>query len=178
LGKGEVDVQTESDDLRLDPDRWGPLWSALIHVVRNAVDHGLETAHERHDAGKPERGLIRFSARRQAESFRLELSDDGRGVDWARVRELCHERGRPADTPADLVAALLSSGFSTKSEVTETSGRGVGLAAVADAVRELSGVIAIESEANKGTRWVLTFPMAFAAPSPGDGAETQSSSAR
>jgi HPt (histidine-containing phosphotransfer) domain-containing protein len=170
LGKGDVHVQTESDDLRLDPDRWGPLWSALIHVVRNAVDHGLEAAPERRAAGKSERGRLRLSARRQAESFRLEISDDGRGVDWARVRELCHARGKPADTPADLTDALLSPGFSTKDEVTETSGRGVGLAAVAYAVRELSGAVSIESDAKQGTSWVLTFPFAFAARSPSDGA--------
>ncbi|MEO6601640.1 MAG: ATP-binding protein [Polyangiaceae bacterium] len=165
LGKGDLDIQTESDDLRLDPHRWGPLWSALIHVVRNAVDHGLEPAHERHAAGKPDRGQLRFSARCVGESLRLELSDDGRGVDWERVRELCQARGTPTDTRTDLVNALLSSAFSTKTEVTETSGRGVGMAAVAYAVRELSGVVAVESEARHGTCWVLTFPLAVPAPS-------------
>lgn len=169
LGKGDLDVQTESDELRLDPHRWGPLWSALIHVVRNAVDHGLESTDERHAVGKPDRGQLRFSARRVGESLRLELSDDGRGVDWERVRELCQARGRPSSTRDDLASALLSPDFSTKTEVTETSGRGVGMAAVAYAVRELAGVIAVESEAQHGTRWVLTFPLTLPAPSPSRG---------
>ena len=158
MGKGALDVQIEADGSRLDPERWGALWSALVHVVRNAVDHGLEPPREREAIGKPERGRVRLSGQRVAEGYRLELSDDGRGVDWARVRSVCIARGRPADSRDDLVNALLSTGFSTRSEATEMSGRGVGLAAVAQAVRELSGAISLESDAGVGTRWVLTFP--------------------
>lgn len=163
LGKGELDVQIEADGSRLDPERWGPLWSALVHVVRNAVDHGLEPPRERQAIGKPERGRMRLSGQRIAEGYRLELSDDGRGVDWTRVQSLCLARGRPAASRDDLVNALLSTGFSTRNEVTETSGRGVGLAAVAQAVRELSGAVSIESDAGKGTRWLFTFPSAAVA---------------
>lgn len=163
MGKGALDVQVDTDASRLDPERWAPLWSALVHLVRNAVDHGLEPAREREAAGKPERGRIRLSAHRISEGYRLELSDDGRGVDWARVRSLCVARGRPAATREDLVEALISTGFSTRTEVTETSGRGFGLAAVAEAVRELSGVISLESEAGRGTHWAFTFPQAIVA---------------
>jgi len=160
MGKGALDVQIDTDSSRLDPERWAPLWSALVHVVRNAVDHGLEPPREREAVGKPERGRIRLSAHRVSEGYRLELSDDGRGVDWARVRSLCLARGRPAASRDDLVKALLSTGFSTRSDVTETSGRGVGMAAVAEVVGGLSGAIAIESDAGRGTRWVFTFPQA------------------
>jgi two-component system chemotaxis sensor kinase CheA len=163
MGKGALDVQVDTDSSRLDPERWAPLWSALVHVVRNAVDHGLEAPREREAIGKPERGRIRLSAHRVSEGYRLELSDDGRGVDWARVRSLCLARGRPAASRDDLVKALLSTGFSTRSDVSEISGRGVGLAAVAEAVRGLSGAISIESDAGTGTRWVFTFPPAVVA---------------
>jgi len=160
MGKGALDVQVDTDSSRLDPERWAPLWSALVHVVRNAVDHGLEPPREREAIGKPERGRLRLSAHRVSEGYRLELSDDGRGVDWARVRSLCVARGRPAASRDDLVKALLSTGFSTRSDVSETSGRGVGMAAVAEAVRELSGAISVESDTGRGTQWVFTFPQA------------------
>jgi two-component system chemotaxis sensor kinase CheA len=166
MGKGALDVQVDTDSSRLDPERWAPLWSALVHVVRNAVDHGLEPPREREANGKPERGRIRLSAHRLTEGYRLELSDDGRGVDWARVRSLCLARGRPAASREDLVKALLSTGFSTRNDVTETSGRGVGLAAVSEAVRGLSGDILLESDAGSGTRWVFTFPEAVVAGEP------------
>jgi two-component system chemotaxis sensor kinase CheA len=162
MGKGALDVQVDTDSARLDPERWAPLWSALVHVVRNAVDHGLEPPREREAVGKPARGRIRLSAHRVSEGYRLELSDDGRGVDWVRVQNLCLARGRPAASRADLVNALLSTGFSTRSDVTELSGRGVGLAAVAEAVRALSGAISLESDAGSGTRWVFTFPQVVA----------------
>jgi len=161
LGRGAIDVQIEADDFRLAPEVWEPLWSALVHVIRNAVDHGLEPASDRVAAGKPARGRLRLSAQRLAEGYRLELSDDGRGVDWASVRSLCLSRGRRAESRQDLLEALLSHGFSTKREITETSGRGVGLAALAVVVRERSGLIELESEAGQGTSWVLTFPRAL-----------------
>jgi len=163
LGKGAIEVTVEADDLRLDPARWEPLWAALVHVVRNAVDHGLEPVAERVGAGKTGPGCVRLCARRLADGYRLELSDDGRGVDWARVRSVCLARGRSAESGEDLIEALLSDGFSTKSEITETSGRGVGLSALAAVVRDLAGGIAMESDTGRGTSWVLTFPRAFAA---------------
>lgn len=123
LGKGAIDVRVEADDLRLDPTRWDPLWSALIHVLRNAVDHGLEPAVERAALGKSERGCVGLKAQRSAQNCRLVLSDDGRGVDWPQVRSLCLSRKLPADSRRDLVDALLSHGFSTRPEVTEMSGR-------------------------------------------------------
>jgi HPt (histidine-containing phosphotransfer) domain-containing protein len=162
MRKGDLDVEIESDDVRLDPERWAPLWSALIHLVRNAVDHGLEGPEQRRQLGKPERGRLRFVARRAGQGFRLEIVDDGRGIDWQHVQRLCEAQARPVRSRPELVQALLSPGFSTRSEVTETSGRGWGLAAVDSVVRDLGGTLDVESEPSGGTRWILTFPQALA----------------
>jgi two-component system chemotaxis sensor kinase CheA len=157
LGKQRPEVEVITDGIRLDPQRWAPLWSALIHLVRNAVDHGLEFGEQRREAGKSPAGRLRFAARRVQAGFRLELEDDGRGIDWAKVRRVCEGRGLPSTTRADLLAAILSVDFSTREQVTETSGRGVGLAALHTIVRELGGAISVESEPGAGARWALTF---------------------
>lgn len=158
LGKQTVNVEIDADSTRLEPERWAPLWSALVHVVRNAVDHGVESPEERALQGKPALGRLRFSARLNELEYRLEVEDDGRGIDWEAVRARCQAQGRASATHADLLAALLSPDFSTRTEVTETSGRGIGLAVLAGAVRQLGGRLAVESQAARGTRWLLTFP--------------------
>ena len=160
LGKGALRIEVDADDTRLEPERWAPLWSALVQVVRNAVDHGIESTDERCAKGKPGHGHLRLSARRidAGNDYRIEIEDDGRGIDWQTLGRYCDERGRPSATRADLVAALLSPGFTTRTEVSETSGRGIGLAVLAEAVRGLSGRVEVESEPGGGTRWLLSFP--------------------
>ena len=158
LGKGTLRIEIDADDSRLDPLRWAPLWSALVHVVRNAVDHGVESPEERSANGKSGTGHLRLSARRFDVDYRIEIEDDGRGIDWQAIARRCAERGRPSVTRADCVAALLSPDFSTRNEVSETSGRGMGLSVVAEAVRKLSGQLDVESEPGRGARWLLTFP--------------------
>lgn len=158
LGKAPLHISVDNDEVMLDPERWAPLWSALTHVVRNAVDHGIEQPEQREDAGKPPGGRLRLSARRIQEGFRLEIADDGRGIDWDAVRSRCLEKGYPSATQTDLEAAIFAPDFSTRNDVTETSGRGVGLAVVASVVRDLSGTLALSGEPNGGTRWTLTFP--------------------
>jgi two-component system chemotaxis sensor kinase CheA len=155
----EIDVRVQADGLRLDPERWNPLWSALVHLIRNAVDHGLETIDERVSAGKPIQATLRLEARRWEGGVRLEIEDDGRGIDWETVRRLCRERGLPGETRAELFEVLLRPDVSSREQVTETSGRGVGLAAVAASVHELGGTLAVESEPGRGTFWILKLPL-------------------
>jgi HPt (histidine-containing phosphotransfer) domain-containing protein len=160
LSKGHLDIEIDAAGVRLEPERWAPLWSALIHIVRNAVDHGLENPEERLRLGKSERGRLRFLARQEGHGYRLEIVDDGRGIDWNSVQRLCEAQARPVHTRRELAQALLSPGFSTRGEVTETSGRGWGLAAVDSVVRELGGTLDVDTESAGGTRWTLTFPEA------------------
>jgi two-component system chemotaxis sensor kinase CheA len=158
LGKVDLDVQVDAAAMRLDPDRWGPLWSALVHVVRNAVDHGIELPDERALLGKPVRASLRLSAREDRGGYRFQVADDGRGIDWDAVRRLCKQRGTPAQTHADLVAALLTPNFTTRQQATAVSGRGVGLAAVASVVKERRGTVDVESQPGCGACWTLDFP--------------------
>ena len=151
-------IDVTADDIRLDPADWAQLWSALVHPVRNAIDHGIELPEQRVALGKPPQGRLGFSAQRSGAGYRLRIRDDGRGVDWERVRLICHERGWPTQSRADLVAALLAPGFSTRAEVTETSGRGVGLSALVEVVRGLGGTLQLESEPGQGTCLTLSLP--------------------
>ena len=146
------------DDIRLDPGAWRPLWSVLLHVARNAVDHGIEPPDERSAAGKSRHGTLTLTARTHEAGFRLELTDDGRGIDWEQVRRTCEQQGRPSDSRAELIEALFFPGFSTRQRVSETSGRGVGLSAVLSVVRELGGTIELDSAYGQGTRLSCTFP--------------------
>jgi chemotaxis protein histidine kinase CheA len=132
--------------------------------VRNALDHGIEPADERRAAGKPEAGHIELAARIDDGTITIEVADDGRGVDWDRVRAKALAARLPAETRDELVRALFSDGVSTKDAVTETSGRGVGLAAVLAAVTDAHGRVEVHSELTRGTRFVFTFQMASAAP--------------
>ena len=123
--------------------------------VRNAVDHGLEPPADREAAGKPPVGTIRLRAAEADGRVVIEIRDDGRGIDWNRVAQKARLLGLPWDQPEDLVAALFADGLSTKDSVSETSGRGVGLAAVRAACRELGGDVSVTSEPGKGSCFTM-----------------------
>jgi predicted ATPase/GAF domain-containing protein/signal transduction histidine kinase len=158
LGKGNIEIDICATDLRLDPERFAPLWSALVHVVRNAVDHGLEHPEDRQSAGKAPHGRLRLAAEIRGCDVVIDIEDDGRGVDWSAIERIAAERGLPCATRADLVEAMLRPDFSTRKEVTTSSGRGVGMAEVAERVRAFGGTLLVESEPHVGTRWRVTVP--------------------
>ncbi|UQS15668.1 hybrid sensor histidine kinase/response regulator [Pseudomonas sp. HS6] len=164
LGK-QVRLEIEGEKTQVDRDVLEKLEAPLTHLLRNAVDHGIETPEERLLKGKPEEGLIRLRASHQAGLLVLELSDDGNGVDLEKVRRSIVERQlSPAETAAqlseeELLTFLFLPGFSLRDKVTEVSGRGVGLDAVQHMVRQLRGAVVLEQTAGEGSRFHLEVPL-------------------
>jgi len=158
FGKAEAAVVVSDGAIFADPEKGRALWSVLVHVVRNAVDHGFETSAERRGLGKPPQNNLRLWARLDAGDLLLDISDDGRGIDWQGVRAVCAQRGLRSETRDDLVAALFAPNLSTRSEVTSTSGRGVGLEAVQRDVQALGGTISVDSETGNGCTFRLRVP--------------------
>lgn len=164
LGK-QVRLQIDGEKTQVDRDVLEKLDAPLTHLLRNAVDHGIEQREQRLLAGKPEEGAIRLRASHQAGLLILELSDDGAGIDLERLRRSIVERGlSPAATvaqmsEAELLTFLFLPGFSMRDKVTEVSGRGVGLDAVQHMVRELRGSIELTQVAGQGCRFHLEVPL-------------------
>ena len=156
LGKTEPRVVIDAGDVRLPPMQFAPLWASFAHLIRNIVDHGLDDPQARQQAGKPIQPFVELAIKETPVGVVIIVRDDGRGIDWEVVREKAKTKGLPIATQADLTAALISSGFSTASSVTTTSGRGVGLSAVANAARALGGKLEVESLKGKGTKFTIT----------------------
>lgn len=164
LGK-QVRLEIEGEKTQVDRDVLERLEAPLTHLLRNAVDHGIEPPEQRILVGKPAEGLIRLRASHQAGLLVLELADDGAGVDLERVRRSIVERGlSPEQTAAslseeELLTFLFLPGFSLRDKVTEVSGRGVGLDAVQHMVRQLRGAVVLEQTAGEGSRFHLEVPL-------------------
>jgi two-component system chemotaxis sensor kinase CheA len=165
LGRASLQIEVKAQgDVRFERQRWAGFWAAFIHPIRNALDHGIEAADERVRAGKPPHGTLTISVRGDAQSITVELSDDGRGVDFERVREKARALGLPHESEAQLIEALFNEGFSTTDRATELSGRGMGMSALREAARGLGGVVTLSSKAGQGTTLRVRFPMGSAAP--------------
>ena len=164
LGK-QVRLEIEGEKTQVDRDVLEKLEAPLTHLLRNAVDHGIEPPEQRLLKGKSAEGLIRLRASHQAGLLVLELSDDGNGVDLEKVRRSIVERQlSPAETAAqlseeELLTFLFLPGFSLRDTVTEVSGRGVGLDAVQHMVRQLRGAVVLEQTAGEGSRFHLEVPL-------------------
>jgi two-component system, chemotaxis family, sensor kinase CheA len=163
LGK-RVRVELAGEEVEVDRAVLDHLDDALLHLVRNAVDHGLESESERIAAGKDPVGLLRLGATRVAGRLHLRIDEDGRGIDVEKVRRRAIERGLlvemvAEDLPAERIRELIfEPGLSTKDQVSGVSGRGVGLDAVKRQVEALGGTIRVESESGKGTAFLLDLP--------------------
>jgi two-component system chemotaxis sensor kinase CheA len=168
LGKGEIDVRIDHGGLRLDPRRWSTFWSAFLHVVRNAVDHGLEQPQDRERLGKPRAGCLVLSTAREGAEFVIRVADDGKGVDWESVQKRAAAMGVPVASANEIEAALFLDGVSTAAEVTEVSGRGIGMGALRSACSERGGAMAISSNRGSGTTVEFRFPAGEMAPAPAD----------
>ncbi len=158
LGKGDLRIEQKGNEVRMGHERWQPFWSSLVHVVRNAVDHGLETPEERELAGKNPRGKLILETQYSGDDILINISDDGRGINWDALRSKAKKIGLAHDNTVDLTDALFSDGVSTKEAATEVSGRGVGTAAVKQACEELGGQINVSTEPGNGTTFSFRFP--------------------
>jgi two-component system, chemotaxis family, sensor kinase CheA len=161
----EVAFAIEGDDIELDRGIMEELADPLIHIIRNAVDHGLETADERLACGKPAQGLIRLAACREKDRVVIVVEDDGRGMDPAKLLASAIDKGflRPEKagelSTRETLLLICMPGFSTAREVTDVSGRGVGMDAVSSTIKSLSGSLAIESEQGRGSKIILNLPL-------------------
>ncbi|MBR4374438.1 MAG: response regulator [Treponema sp.] len=164
----KVRADIPETDIALDKVVLEYLSDILIHLVRNSLDHGLEMPEERVKAGKSEEGTISIRCKADSKFVEITICDDGKGLDYEKIRkkavEKYPERTDEIKTMSDreLVQFLFMSGFSTKDEVSELSGRGVGLDVVWTIVEKIKGRISIESERGKGTTFFLKFPLSLA----------------
>jgi len=156
-GKGELEIEIDAGDVRLDPATYAPFFRELAHVIRNAVDHGFESVEERRLSGKPAAPKLRFSVAAVAGQLVFEISDDGRGIDWQHVARLAEQRGLKADSHEDLVRALCADGLSTRDRASEVSGRGIGMAALRRQVANMNGQLDAQSSRGRGTTWRIRF---------------------
>lgn len=162
----KIDLQLSGQDTEIDKFLVERMMDPVLHLVRNAVSHGLESAEERVAAGKPEMGRLRLGAASVGDIVTLEVEDDGRGVDGeavaarARAMGLLVPEGRLEG--AALLEILCSPGFSTRAAADRASGRGVGMDVVQRAVRELGGTLALDTEPGQGTRFVIELPLTLA----------------
>ena len=159
LGKKGVTVQISDSGLRLPREPLASFWSIFPHLVRNAVDHGIESVEERRALGKPENAVIKLASRIENDEVVIEIADDGRGLDWNAIANRARSRGLPAKTREELEAALFADGFTTREGASEVSGRGVGLSAVRSAILAIGGRIHIDSAPNRGSRFSLHLKM-------------------
>lgn len=166
LGK-TVRLVVEGQDVQLDKTIVDGLHEPLLHVLRNALDHGIEAPRERVAAGKPEQGLVRLAAVRRANTVVIEVQDDGGGLDPARIRsaaikaQLIDARAVAQLTDDEALRLILKPGFSTAVTVTNLSGRGVGMDAVQAAIARLGGSLDLSSRPGEGTTIALTLPLAL-----------------
>ncbi|WP_319468117.1 chemotaxis protein CheW [uncultured Pseudodesulfovibrio sp.] len=163
IGK-KLDFEVTGDDLALDKTIVESLNEPLVHLLRNAVDHGLETTEGRKEAGKKETGKVGLHAWRKGDNAYIQVKDDGRGLDPERILNKAIEKGI-AEMGAEyekeeILQFVLQSGFSTAEKITDVSGRGVGMDAVVNAIRNtLDGDVEIESELGHGAAFTISIPL-------------------
>ena len=166
LGK-EVELVLQGEETEADKNIIEVLADPLIHIVRNSLDHGLETPDERIAAGKSPTGRLVLAARQESDRVFIEITDDGRGIDPVVVKRKAYEKGIIAEDRLDKISdqeainLVFAAGFSTAEAVSEFSGRGVGLDVVRSALEKVRGSVQLTSEVGKGTRLTLTLPLSM-----------------
>lgn len=166
--KKEITLELEGEETDLDKNLVEALADPLVHLVRNSVDHGIEMPEDRVKAGKPSMGIVKLSASQEGDHILLTIDDDGKGMDPDKLKDIAISRGvMDADAAArmsDVEAfnLIFAPGFSTKTEISEVSGRGVGMDVVKTKINQLNGTVNINSEMGKGTRLEIKVPLTLA----------------
>jgi two-component system chemotaxis sensor kinase CheA len=161
-----VELTFFGEDTEIDKYIAEKIVDALTHIIRNAVDHGLENREQRKSLGKPDYGLITLGAAQEGDFINITIKDDGKGLDFEKIRTraLCNGLIRPEEklTEDELVKLIFRPGFSTAEQVSDISGRGVGLDVVQNSIKELKGDLEVETVTDKGTTFRLKLPLTLA----------------
>jgi len=166
--KKEIDLEMLGEETDLDKNLVEALSDPMVHLVRNAVDHGIETPEEREAAGKPRRGKVVLSAEQAGDHILLSIADDGKGMDAEVLRKKAVEKGMMDREAAnrldekDCYNLIFEAGFSTKTEISDVSGRGVGMDVVKTRIAQMNGQVSIDSELGSGSIIIIKLPLTLA----------------
>jgi two-component system chemotaxis sensor kinase CheA len=166
--KKEITLELEGEETDLDKNLVEALADPLVHLVRNSVDHGIEMPEDRKAAGKPTMGTVKLSASQEGDHILLSIVDDGKGMDPEKLKDIAVSRGvMDADTAARMTDVeafnlIFAPGFSTKTEISEVSGRGVGMDVVKTKINQLNGTVNIDSKMGVGTTLEIKVPLTLA----------------
>lgn len=164
----EINFTIKGEETHLDKAILDQIRDPLMHLLRNAIDHGIESKEDRLARGKPQEGSIVLAASQEGSHVVIKISDDGAGIDIAKIKEIAIQKGIIAKAKAtdltdeEAYQILFAPGFTTKTEVSETSGRGVGLDVVREAIVQLKGMVEIKSGKNTGSTFILRLPLTLA----------------
>ena len=164
----QIELRIVGEDTAADKTIIESLGDPLIHLVRNAIDHGIETPEQRVDAGKPEAAMVQLKAFQEGDQVIIEVSDDGRGIDPVAIRLKAFEKGMITEEKADTMSdqdsinLIFLPGFSTAEEISDLSGRGVGTDVVRTAVEKINGQVTVSSRKGEGTLVRLSLPLSMA----------------
>jgi two-component system chemotaxis sensor kinase CheA len=166
--KKEIELEMHGEETDLDKNLVEALADPMVHLVRNAVDHGIESPEEREKSGKPRKGTVVLSAAQEGDHILLTIEDDGKGMDADVLRRLAVERGMMDEEAAARLDAkecynlIFQPGFSTKKEISDVSGRGVGMDVVKTRIAQMNGSVEIDSELGQGSRITIKLPLTLA----------------
>jgi two-component system chemotaxis sensor kinase CheA len=161
----QIEFVVEGKETEIDRSVLEEIGDPLIHIIRNAIDHGVETPEERKKAGKSPQGNVYLGARHEENHIVVEVSDDGKGMDAQRLKDKAIERGYLTPEAAEKMSdrdafdLIFYSGFSTAEKLTEVSGRGVGMDVVRNNIKKINGTVEIDSEPGKGSKFIIKLPL-------------------
>jgi chemosensory pili system protein ChpA (sensor histidine kinase/response regulator) len=163
----KVNLVISGEDIELDRLIWEKITDPLMHLLRNAIDHGIEPQCARQSSGKPLVATVKLDACREGNQVVIRISDDGAGLDYSAIRAKAHEMNLSGNvdemSEEELEKCIFYPGFSTRSDISEISGRGVGMDVVKENIQDLKGVIRVASEKGQGTQFTIRIPLTLAA---------------